>query len=514
MRTPGRLVLHLAAVVLIVAACSGNDGTREAGSTAPTNGSSVSTTEPEVDVTVQPPPLGPSAADLAAGAWATQEAPPAALGDPSAVQAAPIGVLAYGTDPTARQPIGSSVANAARLDTTTGTWVPLAQPPGPARGSAASVWTDGTWLLLGGHSIDGDPFDDGLAWDAATDTWRPVPAAPFSPWDAVADPSGVHATDSTGTAVAVLDPDTLTWESLPPPPPLPGTIGYLAGIVVHDDELHLFRSFEPDDPTGGPVTEGHRLTDTGWVSLGPARSPTATDIVSTRHGIIGSEGPYCRAAWGCPARGAAVAVTLGDDGGWVPHTDERTGEGRAIWTRRVLVFSTAGHSDGDGPVGPPAWDPATDTWTTLPRPPGQYGHLLAQGDRIIALAPDATYVLSPPLTATSGSDGSTIVVELTHTGPLAEIRGACWVLERWDPTAGWADAAHVVEDELVVGAPIDPYPVDADPPQECPAIGLTGPGPDRVRIPADAVAPGLHRLCHGTEPGTGACTLVELPGPT
>ncbi len=212
-------------------------------------------------------------------------------------------------------------------------------------------------------------------------------------------------------------------------------------------------------------------------------------------------------------RGTAVAVVLGDDGGWQPRSDDLFGAGRAIWTGRLLVFSTSGSFDGGGIAAPPAWDPATDTWITLPRPPDQYSELVAVSHRLVALGP-ATYVLSPPLVATVTNDGTTITIELSHTGPLAEIRGVCWVLERWDPAWGWVDALHVTEDEISAGTPSEPYPVDAEPPRDCPDIGLTGPDPDRIRILAEAVQAGPHRLCHGPRPGNGHCVNIEIPEPT
>ena len=42
-------------------------------------------------------------------------------------------------------------------------------------------------------------------------------------------------------------------------------------------------------------------------------------------------------------------------------------------------------------------------------------------------------------------------------------------------------------------------------------VALTGPGPDVVRIPADAIEAGTHRLCEGFEPGGATCAIVDLP---
>ena len=61
----------------------------------------------------------------------------------------------------------------------TGTWDPLLPSPLSARRSPASVWT-GSELLIWGGSNQGAFFDDGAAYNPATEEWRPLPTPDIS----------------------------------------------------------------------------------------------------------------------------------------------------------------------------------------------------------------------------------------------------------------------------------------------------------------------------------------------
>ncbi|MEM8905995.1 MAG: hypothetical protein AAGF02_20020 [Actinomycetota bacterium] len=116
-------------------------------------------------------------------------------------------------------------------------------------------------------------------------------------------------------------------------------------------------------------------------------------------------------------------------------------------------------------------------------------------------------------TATATNDGEVVRIELTHTGAPAEARGVCWIIERWDTATGdWVGPRHVGTQADDVGEPVEPVPLTDD--FACITLAVTGPGPDLVRLPVDAVEPGVHRLCEGFEPAGSVCAVVEVPAPT
>ena len=272
--------------------------------------------------------------------------------------------------------------------------------------------------------------------------------------------------------------------------------GVTLGFVIPTTDLLT------DDPSGiGIAVERYRWLETtdGWFAI-----PDDVDVTDVRRGLaVGTRASGERIIWPIdnpaaatvlepPADAPAFLGLVGDDG--TPALTYGTD------TDRVVLV------DPDStPCRELTWPRPDDEWTLSGVDTAAGNWLVSSfiGDSIATVVVDNT----------GTPRGPDILLWAPGRLALAEIRGACWILDRWDPADGWVDAAHVVEDELATGAPLAPYRVDSDPPQDCPDIGLTGPGPDTIRIPTDSIEPGLHRLCHGAQPDEGVCAVVEFPEP-
>lgn len=111
-------------------------------------------------------------------------------------------------------------------------------------------------------------------------------------------------------------------------------------------------------------------------------------------------------------------------------------------------------------------------------------------------------VVAAPATAQPGQQ-----IDLRF--PTEIERGVCWLMSEREGT-GWADPQY-----HLVSAP-DGYDNDQAPswtPQgedwECDFIGISGPGPDPIVLPATA-APGEHRLCAANTGGDHYCTTIRI----
>ncbi|MBN1770643.1 MAG: hypothetical protein JXB32_05230 [Deltaproteobacteria bacterium] len=83
---------------------------------------------------------------------------------------------------------GTPTNTGGRYDPATDGWRPLASAGAPsARGAAPAVWTGSEMLVWGGGADAGfsmgiySPLGNGAAYDPATDSWRPLGAAPLDP---------------------------------------------------------------------------------------------------------------------------------------------------------------------------------------------------------------------------------------------------------------------------------------------------------------------------------------------
>ena len=211
----------------------------------------------------------------------------------------------------------------------------MAEDPGGAtvpRFETEAFWTGSEMVVFGGTSVDGDILADGAVWNAASNTWRPLPASPLGVRD--------------GAVVAWAGDRLVIW----------------AGAAL----------IPSDDPDSGGEYEMRNdgaayvpATDT-WVPVAAAPIPprsgadsvwTGTHLVVTGGSREGEDDDRNDGAALDPATGAWSAIAArpapGACGGEVPCG--------GVWTGTMAVFPTAGL----------AYHPAGDRWSAVaPYPAG------------------------------------------------------------------------------------------------------------------------------------------------
>ncbi len=118
------------------------------------------------------------------------------------------------------------MGDGAAFDPTTETWRPLAPAPIEAR-SPFSAWTGDELLVWGSQDRD-VRYSDGAAYNPATDTWRRIADGPIEITDGTAAWTGnemlvfgaaLHGGNVPESETAIgasYDPDTDSWQALPP----------------------------------------------------------------------------------------------------------------------------------------------------------------------------------------------------------------------------------------------------------------------------------------------------------
>ena len=209
----------------------------------------------------------------------------------------------------------------------TKTWRKLPEPPAGGGGPSVIVWT-GTQMIGWGGGCCGESYADGAAYTPATNTWKKLPAAPLS---------GRHAMGAwTGTEMLVFGGDA--------DHPDNGTTGVSADGAAYE-----------------PVTRS-------WRKLPPMPVPRAGGQVvwdGTEVLVVGGsgKGPAFRAI----ARGVAYNPTTNRWRWLAPMRFPRQGH-VAVWTGSRLLVWGGLTKTGTQPHGE-AYDPATDTWSALPKAP-------------------------------------------------------------------------------------------------------------------------------------------------
>jgi N-acetylneuraminic acid mutarotase len=131
----------------------------------------------------------------------------------------------------------------ARYDPATNTWRPMAASPLAARAGAVVAWTGREVLVWGGTRswVPFARFDDGVAYDPATDTWRALATAPLSPRGRAAGVwtgrelvvAGGDTEDvADARSAAAYDPATNAWRTLPS---LPVDLGGVRGVWTRSE---------------------------------------------------------------------------------------------------------------------------------------------------------------------------------------------------------------------------------------------------------------------------------------
>jgi hypothetical protein len=198
-------------------------------------------------------------------------------------------------------------------------WTTLPEPPEARLGSSVA-WTGRELIFWSGTPYGSEePALDGFAFDPVARTWRELPAAPIGAQALGVTPRPVW----TGTELILyrsalaFDPSSNTWRELPPAPHDPGY--RQTAVVWTGSEMIVFGGGEPDSAT--------------------AHEGAAYDPAADR---------------------------------WRPIADAPIGLNllSAAWTgNEVLVFGSLLNdrniAETETSVGA-AYDPATDTWRTLP----------------------------------------------------------------------------------------------------------------------------------------------------
>ena len=216
---------------------------------------------------------------------------------------------------------GPMRADGFRFDPVRGETVSIAEAPIDGRANPVSAWTGQELLIWGGWS-EGPPFfDDGAAYDPASDTWRTLPPAPIS--------ARVPLSAWTGT-------EWLLW----------GT-----GVRVDDRPLDG-AAYDPVSDTWRPIAEGPlEFTDATamW---------TGEEFVVVGAALHGGNFPET------PTAIAAAYDPATDTWRELPPSPLDPNSNTAVWTGDRIIGVDYGHVTA-------AYDPQTDAWTELGPLPGQ-----------------------------------------------------------------------------------------------------------------------------------------------
>ena len=301
---------------------------------------------------------------------------------------------------------GPPQRSGAAYDPTSQRWRQIADAPIAPRSGANAFWT-GAEMLVWGQDEQGPSIDDGAAYDPTTNTWRVIAPAPFSArrtlaawtgrelvawdnhtgvgaaYDPCADrwrstapsPAGVLTDAYDVTAVVwtgvemiavgglrgdrfalpdgvAYNPSTDTWRALPR---MPGIPPFLPHAVWSGSEL-LIWAWQNQDDSADPALAYEPVTDT-WQTLPPPSFPRrgpsgygaspqavwAGDHMVAWTGILGALGAAPVAVTFDPATDAWAILPK-------PPRSERREADAMVWTgREVVVFPRYGIADGKVP---------------------------------------------------------------------------------------------------------------------------------------------------------------------
>jgi hypothetical protein len=208
-----------------------------------------------------------------------------------------------------------------RFDPISGRTTPMALSPLGPRSAPASAWTGRELLVWGGQDPGGPPYyDDGAAYDPATDTWRLLPPSPLSARVPLSVWTGFEWI-LWGTAVRRDDR------------PLDG--------AAYDPANNTWRSIAP-----GPI----ELTDA-------TATWTGTEMIVFGAALHGGNQPES------PTAIAAAYDPRADTWRTLPPSPLDTNSNTAVWNGSELVALDYNHASA-------AYDPRTDMWLDLGRVPG------------------------------------------------------------------------------------------------------------------------------------------------
>ncbi|WP_196073086.1 Kelch repeat-containing protein [Nakamurella alba] len=341
-------------------------------------------------------PSGVTAEQLAAGHWSAIPDAPIAPRFSAASTWTGSEMLVWGglsSGATGDDPAGDGAA----YNPATHTWRTLPAAPISARYSPATVWTGSEFLIIGGTGADG-PEGDGAAYTPSTNTWRTLPAAPLQPSTsqqlimvgAEVMVASVPPSDAaSGIQLALLDPTSMTWQTLPSPTLPAGHVPFAIELAGDTGGAYLWAFWESKAPSGGaPETSAGSQTGVDGFRIGVATRATAVGIpeqqrirapIETGSGLLQPPSPpRYPPFWSVPmpslgpgflfdpATGASTDIAAG------PWDDINQS---FVWTGAALmsVNGTSIDASPDGQTNTTGlaatWDPTTDEWTELPPAP-------------------------------------------------------------------------------------------------------------------------------------------------
>ncbi|MDP8957456.1 MAG: hypothetical protein M3N24_10970 [Actinomycetota bacterium] len=277
---------------------------------------------------------------------------------------------------------------------TTQKWAPIPQAPLAPRADQMAVWTGSEMLIWAGgnpHLFE-LAYGDGAAYNAATRRWRSLPKSPLSPrvysaavWTGrqmIVWGGGVtgEAAEQPITQVvppgtlfddgAAYDPATNQWTLLPKPP-IKGRSGHVAVwtgremVVWGGGGIGETNIAYNDGAAYNPATREWRVIPEA--PLAPGFGPGYTAVWTGKQMLV----------WG-GEKGEGAAYDPASDA-WKKLPDPPFGPlvlPASVWTGRVMLVWGAKERVNDpsrGTATGAAYDPESKRWTLLPRTPGATG---------------------------------------------------------------------------------------------------------------------------------------------
>lgn len=305
------------------------------------------------------------------------------------------GETAPANSTTAPAPTPVPLGDGAAYDPSTGLWRRLPRPPLSPRENAAAVWTGSQMVVIGGDDGASRTFADAAAFDPATDSWSKLPPLPTGPASgATAVWTGRQIIVVGGTILGAggacpgcappprldavaFDPSTGAWARLPSTPSPSGWRPISVTPTWTGHELVLFVT-----SVSGTPSSGLRERDTGYsLSAGASswrdlpKPPVETNdakAVWTGSRVLVAGGSYCPGRCPGPFYLRNAAEFDPDSGRWmlVPRFAVAGAQWPATWTGVTFLDGPAYNAPpAAGVMSFSAYDPATQRWTTLPRPP-------------------------------------------------------------------------------------------------------------------------------------------------
>jgi hypothetical protein len=189
---------------------------------------------------------------------------------------------------------GGMLADGAAYDPATRRWRPLAASPLTGRAFAQVAWTGREAIFWGGAAAVGAKgLADGAAYDPASDRWRLLPRSPLRPrwvaatawtgreliiWGGYSDNAG-HSETGAYNDGAAYNPATDTWRLLAPSPLSPR--GHLKGVWTGGEMLVFAGSVSASGPSYRTDGAAYNPDTDSWRLLpAPERPPGAHYIRS------------------------------------------------------------------------------------------------------------------------------------------------------------------------------------------------------------------------------------------